>query len=464
MNACDRLLKHYYQNRAHLPGHLLPWLTALRERAAESFAAQGFPAPRDEEWKYTSLKELQKTEYYLAQALPTAEINTLPQGVKQCAASEHLLVFINGVYNSGLSSIAALPKGFILSSFAQALQDHPQLLAAALGKVSSDKAPVFSALNTALMSDGVFLWAPENAHIASPIHCLFISSTTAQAVVSNSRLLLVLNNNSNLTLLEHHIDLAAPDAQITTDGTGRKQNLCNVVTEISLSPQAHLDHYKLQHPSLNSSLITAMYVQQQRQSVFTSHSYSLGATLARHDIQIQLSGPQAECCLNGVYLVDGRQHVDYHTQIEHLAAHCRSQQIYKGVIQDSARAVFNGKVIIHPVAQHSTARQINKNLLLGEQGEVDSKPELQIYADDVVCSHGATVGQLDQQSLFYLQSRGLSEKDAQAWLVYGFISEVLERIDAPSLREFIQLPVIAKLNQLVANDVRNLLSMERGDS
>ncbi|WP_372880263.1 Fe-S cluster assembly protein SufD [Psychromonas sp.] len=463
MNACDRLLEQYKQSKEQLPGHLLPWLRTMRESAAERFATLDFPGAKDENWKYTNLKQLQKTEFQLAQAQPATNISTLPLSIKRCADNEHLLVFINGVYNPHLSNIAGLPEGFILCSFAQAVKDHPQLLAGALGKVNNEPSPLFSALNTALMSDGVFLSVPENTHINSPVHCLFISSPATEAEICNSRLLLLLNKNSRLTLLEHYMDLAVPDAEITIAETKRRQNLINVVTEIALGRQAHLNHYKLQDHSLNSSHIAAMYVQQQQESVFTSHSYSLGAALARHDIQVQLSEPQAECSLNGVYLVDGHQHVDYHTQIEHLAPNCSSQQIYKGVIQNQSRAVFDGKVNIQPIAQRSAARQINKNLLLGEQAEVDTKPELQIYADDVVCSHGATVGQLDAQSLFYLQSRGISEKDAQAWLVYGFIREVLERIDNSSMGEFIQLPVMAKLNQLVGNDISTLLAPERGE-
>ena len=195
-----------------------------------------------------------------------------------------------------------------------------------------------------------------------------------------------------------------------------------------------------------------MYVKQQQESAFTSHSYSLGAPLARHDIQVKLAGRQAECTMNGAYLVDDNQHVDYHTQIEHAVPACSSQQVYKGVIQGRARAVFNGKITIEPAAQQSSARQLNKNLLLAEKGEVDSKPELQIYADDVICSHGATVSQLDAQSLFYLQSRGFSKKDAQAWLTYGFISELLERISVPAMRQSVQQPVITRLEQLVGGE------------
>ncbi|PKH02662.1 Fe-S cluster assembly protein SufD [Psychromonas sp. MB-3u-54] len=457
MNARERLLTDFARSKAYFPGHLLPWLTSLRESAIENFAAQGFPSPNDESWKYTNTKKLQQTEYCIAQQAVIPPIDSLAAQIKaqQLCPDEQRMVFINGIYHPELSSMSPLPKGIILSSFAQALQDHPKLMASTLGKIVNHQAQPFSALNSAFMSDGLFLWAAENSQMASPIHCLFISTTSAKPVVFYPRLLIVLKNNTPLTLIEHYIDLSAtsfdPDMTATKQTAGN-HHLINTVTEIHLGSEAHLDHYKLQQESLNSRHIAAMYVQQHRASQFTSHSYSLGAALARCDIQIQLTGSQAECTLNGVYLVDGQQHVDYHTQITHLAPDCSSQQLYKGVIQGHARAVFNGKVIIHPEAQQSNAQQLNKNLLLSDSGEVDTKPELQIYADDVICNHGATVGQLDTQALFYLQSRGVSQSDAQAWLVYGFVSELLERINNPLLRKFIQLSVTAQLNRLVGND------------
>lgn len=465
MNACERFIKDYKQSKAQLPGQALPWLAAMRENAIASFAAQGLPDAKNESWKYTPLTQIEQTDYRLAQQLPKKTIDCLFEAIKGSFNNAPCLVFINGYYEASLSTYGTLPEGIILSSISEALQAHPQLVASELGKVANLQDHPFSALNTALLCDGVFLRAAENSSMEQPIHCLFISSASEQPVLSSPRLLLVLKENAQLTLLEHYIDIGRLNTSTAENKHSQANyNLLNTVTEISLSSAANLNHYKLQYESDNSAHIAAMYVQQQGASRFTSHSYSLGAALARHDIQVKLSDRQSECCLNGMYLVDGSQHVDYHTQIAHLAPACQSQQLYKGVIQDRARAVFNGEVIIDPVAQQSAARQLNKNLLLGEQGEVDSKPELQIYADDVICSHGATVGQLDRQALFYLQSRGFSEQDAQAWLVYGFISELLERIDNPALRKFIQQPLIAHLQQLVGgeSELQQLLPSENG--
>ncbi|OUS28743.1 Fe-S cluster assembly protein SufD [Thalassotalea sp. 42_200_T64] len=461
MNLCERFIQDYHQSKMFLPGLSLPWLTAERENALESLCTQGLPDIRDENWKYTKIKQLEQKDYCSAKRLDTppgvellADLLSNKALDKRLFPGEHRLVFINGHYIEDLSSVNLNQEGMVLHSFAQALQDHEELLSSTLGSIAGYEEQPFAALNTSMMSDGVFLLAQQNTRVNTPIHCLFISTATEQAVVSYPRLLLVLEDNAVITLVEHYLDitrLARNTGQTLANG-----NLTNSVTEIRLGPHARMNHYKLQYDSFDSSHISAMYVEQQRASAFTSHSYSLGAALARHDIQIRLDGRQAECILNGAYLVGGRQHVDYHTQIDHVAPGCSSQQIYKGVIQGRARAVFNGKVIIHPQTQQSAAKQLNKNLLLGKKAEVDSKPELQIYADDVKCSHGATVGQLDELALFYLQSRGICKKDAESWLVFGFVSEVLNRIDNPDMREFVLLPVLAHLNQLVGGDVKRL--------
>ncbi|OUR74835.1 Fe-S cluster assembly protein SufD [Colwellia psychrerythraea] len=461
MNAGERLLKDYSQNKARLAGHSMPWLTGIRECARESFAVQGLPEVSDEDWKYTKLTQLAQANYGFAERLDSTFIASLADNVlnKLIFAAEHRLVFVNGHYNESLSTINLLPEGVILTSLAQAIEEHAELLSSTLGSIADYATHPFTALNTAMLSDGVFLLAQKNTKIETPIHCLFISTATEQSVVNYPRLLLLLDESAELTLVEHYLDMAqlkSGMAQTLSDHNFINHNLTNCVTEVLLSPHAHMDHYKLQYDSTDTSHIAAMYVEQQRASTFTSHSYSVGAALARNDIQIKLVDSQAECILNGAYLVAGRQHVDYHTQIEHLAPGCNSRQIYKGVIHGRGRAVFNGKVIIHSQAQQSSANQLNKNLLLGEKAEVDTKPELQIYADDVKCSHGATVGQLDEQALFYLQSRGVCKKDAQNWLVNGFVSEVLKLIDNPVLREFIQLTVIAHLNQLAGGDVKSL--------
>ncbi|KGJ99192.1 SufB/SufD family protein [Thalassotalea sp. ND16A] len=333
MNLCERFIQDYHQSKMFLSGLSLPWLTAERENALASLATQGLPDTRDENWKYTKIKQLEQKNYCSAKRLDTqpwvdllVDLWSNKALAKRLFPGEHRLVFINGHYIENLSSVNLNQEGMVLHSFAQALQDHEELLSSTLGSIAGYEEQPFTALNTSMMSDGVFLLAQQNTRVNTPIHCLFISTATEQAVVSYPRLLLVLEDNAVITLVEHYLDITRLERN--TRQTLANGNLTNSVTEIRLGPYARMNHYKLQYDSVDSSHISAMYVEQQRASAFTSHSYSLGAALARHDIQIRLAGRQAECILNGAYLVGGRQHVDYHTQIDHVAPGCSSQQIY----------------------------------------------------------------------------------------------------------------------------------------
>jgi len=464
MNASERFCTAYTQSSASLRDQhqQLPWLKTLRENALHEFAAQGLPKPYDEDWKYTRLKQFEQLEFCRAERpaslLPEQMSISLPTCGVGCQ-----LVFINGWYMESLSTLDHLPTGLVLCSFAQALLDYRADLEATLGNVADREDQPFAALNTAFMEDGVFLRVAADTVIHDPIHCLFLSTATADDArprVSYPRLLILLEDNAELSVVEHYLgikslgiespDLEAPDFEMNE--LENNHNFTNTLTEILLHPGASLNHYKLQCESPDSSHIAGIHVEQQRGSQFISHNLSLGAALARNDIRIKLAGENAKCCLNGIYLVGGRQHVDNHTQVDHLVPSCCSEELYKGVIQGHARAVFNGKVVVHLDAQQSDAQQINKNLLLSKKTEVDTKPELQIYADDVKCSHGATIGQLDAQALFYLQSRGISKSDAEALLVYAFVSEIIEAIDHPGVQQLIHAPVLEQLSHLIGAD------------
>jgi len=468
MNASERFCTAYTQSSASLRDQhqQLPWLKTLRENALREFAAQGLPDPYQEDWKYTRLKQIEQAEFCRAERpaslLPEQQCTSLPT----CQVG-YRLVFINGWYMEHLSTVDHLPPGLVLCSFDQALSEQSAALESILGNVADREGQPFAALNTAFMEDGVFMQVAADTVIHDPIHCLFLSTASADDArprVSYPRLLILLEDNAKLSVVEHylgmknaHFEVEGFEAQGSEEpGLEDNHNFTNTLTEILLHPGASLNHYKLQCESPDSSHIAGIHVEQQRGSRFTSHNLSLGAALARNDIRIKLTGENAKCCLNGVYLVGGRQNVDNHTQVDHLEPSCCSEELYKGVIQGRARAVFNGKVVVHLDAQQSDARQINKNLLLSEKAEVDTKPELQIYADDVKCSHGATVGQLDAQALFYLQSRGISKTDAEALLVYAFVSEILQAIDHPGVQRLIQAPVLAQLSDLIGADTIDL--------
>lgn len=466
MNASERFCTAYTRNSGSLTGQQLPWLKTLRENALGEFAAQGLPKPYEEDWKYTRLKQIEQLEFCRAERPAPLLSDQLGTPLPTCQGG-YRLVFINGWYMESLSTLDHLPPGLVLCSFAQALSEYSDDLEEALGSIANREGQPFAALNTAFMEDGVFLQVAANTVILDPIHCLFLSAASTDDVqprVSHPRLLIVLEDNAEISVVEHYLGIKSLDMKgLGFEGQGSVEkalqdnhNFTNTLTEILLHPYARLNHYKLQCESPGSSHIGGIHIEQRRASQFTSHNLSLGAALARNDIRIKLTGEDAKCCLNGAYLVGGRQHVDHHTQIDHLEPSCCSEELYKGVIQGRARAVFNGKVVVHPAAQQSDARQINKNLLLSEKAEVDTKPELQIYADDVKCSHGATVGQLDAQALFYLQSRGISQIDAEALLVYAFVSEILEAIDHPGIQRLIQAPVVDQLSGLIGADAIRL--------
>jgi len=469
MNASERFCTAYTQSSASLRDQhqQLPWLKTLRENALHEFAAQGLPKPYDEDWKYTRLKQFEQLEFCRAERPASLLPEQMSISLPTCEVG-YRLVFINGWYMEHLSTLDHLPPGLVLCNFARALSEYSVDLEATLGNVADREDQPFAALNTAFMEDGVFLQVAADTVVHDPIHCLFLSTASiddARPRVSYSRLHILLEDNAELSVVEHYLGikgsgieslgmkssgLEEPDSE--NNELENNHNFTNSLTEILLQPGASLNHYKLQCESPDSSHIAGIHVEQQRGSQFTSHNLSLGAALARNDIRIKLTGENAKCCLNGIYLVGGHQHVDNHTQVDHLVPSCCSEELYKGVIQGHARAVFNGKVVVEPDAQQSDARQINKNLLLSEKAEVDTKPELQIYADDVKCSHGATVGQLDAQALFYLQSRGISKTDAEALLVYAFVSEIIEGIDHPGVQQLIQAPVLEQLSHLIGAD------------
>jgi len=468
MNASERFCTAYTQSSASIRDQhqQLPWLKTLRENALHEFSAQGLPKPYDEDWKYTRLKQFEQLEFCRAERPASLLPEQMDISLPTCGVG-YQLVFINGWYMENFSTLDHLPPGLVLCSFEQALSQYSADLEAILGHIADRKGQPFAALNTAFMEDGVFLRVAADTVIRDPIHCLFLSTASADDVrprVSYPRLLILLEDNAEVSVVEHYLGLKSDHFEVQgfeAQGSGEQElennhNFTNSLTEIRLQPGAILNHYKLQCESPDSSHIAGIHVEQQRGSQFSSHNLSLGAALARNDIRIKLTGEHAKCCLNGVYLVGGRQHVDNHTQVDHLAPSCCSEEIYKGVIQGRARAVFNGKVVVHLDAQQSDARQINKNLLLSEKAEVDTKPELQIYADDVKCSHGATVGQLDAQALFYLQSRGISQTDAEALLVYAFVSEVIQRISSPAVQQLIQEPVLDQLSGLMGADAIHL--------
>jgi len=402
---------------AELIGQDLPWLKSLRLKASTQFNRNGLPAKKEEDWKYTSLWVLSQQEF-THQAQP----NKLSEAqIQQLALNKNAfrIVLVDGLYSSQLSQVDDLPDGVNIVPLSQGLE----LAQPHLGKQLDLSTAGFNALNTLLMNEGIVVTVASDVEITTPIELLVINSGQTNNLATHLRNIVVLGSNSHATLVEHYVSVT--DASSLTD----------VVTEVVLAPDAKLNHYKLQQESDNTFHIATISAKQAAKSQWNNHSISLGGKLARNNIHTQLLGEHSHVKMDGVYIINGEQHVDHHTRIDHSVANTSSDELYKGVLDDTSHAVFNGKVIVHKDAQKTDANQQNNNLLLSRGCEIDTKPEMEIYADDVKCGHGSTVGQLNEDNLFFLRARGLDEDSARNLLTYAFAAEVLERIENSELRQ-----------------------------
>jgi Fe-S cluster assembly protein SufD len=402
-------------------GRAPAWLVARRQEAFDRFAAAGFPTTRQEDWKYTSVAPIARQPYHLVDAAGTMSAAAIaPFSFGERGWSQ--LVFVDGHFAPALSSLAGLPDGVRVASLAEALAADGALVEEHLGRHADDAASGFTALNTALLHDGALVHVPAGKIVDAPIHLLFVSTARDPLAATHPRVLVVLGRASAATVVESYVAL------------GDAPYLTNAVSELVLGEGASLAHYKVLRESLAAYHIGTTEVYQPRDSVFTSFSIALGARLARNGLNVLLDAEGADCTLNGLYLVDGDRHVDNHTAVDHAKPHGTSRELYKGILDGKARGVFNGKVVVRPNAQKTDAQQTNRNILLSEDATIDTKPQLEIFADDVRCAHGAAVGQLDPQAVFYLRSRGLGPEAARRLLTYGFASEITTQIKIEPLR------------------------------
>ena len=405
------------------------WLQELRDRGAARFSALGFPTTRDEEWRFTSVATIASTEFRLAPAkrLDADGLN----GFVYTDAS-HRIVIVDGHFSPELSRTAGLPAGTRFGSLAAAVIEDGDTVARYLGQLAEFGSRAFSALNTAFMDDGAFVRIPDGAVLQAPLQILFVS-TGGSSTMSHPRLLLIAGEGSQSRVVETYV--GAADLGYFT----------NAVTEVVLGENAVVDHYKVQEESTLAFHVSSMHMHAARSSTFSSHSFTLGSKLTRNDIFAVLDGEGAECTLNGLYLADGDRLVDNHTTIDHAKAHCPSHEIYKGILGGKARAIFNGKIIVRPDAQKTDAKQTNRALLLTDDAVINTKPQLEIFADDVKCTHGAAIGQLDDDALFYLQARGLTFFEARDLLIHAFAGEILDRVQIEPLKRALESELYAQL-------------------
>jgi Fe-S cluster assembly protein SufD len=401
------------------------WLQDLRARGAERFAALGFPTTRDEEWRFTSVAPIASTEFRVGPARRLSQDDL--EGYLYAAEATHRVVVVNGRFSPELSRTAGLPPGMRIGSLAQALAEQPDELSRYVGRLAAVDSRAFVALNTALAADGAYVHVPAGTIVETPIQLLFVSDGGEGApVMSHPRVLVVAGERSQVRIGETYV--GAPGQVYFT----------NAVTEIFVADHAIVDHYKVQEESVAAFHVGAMDARLGRGSTFSSHSFALGGRIVRNDANAVLDGEGGECTLNGLYIADGERLVDNHTMIDHARAHCPSHEVYKGILGGRARAVFNGKIVVRQDAQKTNAKQTNRALLLSDNASINTKPQLEIFADDVKCTHGAAIGQLDEDALFYLRARGLTFFEARDLLIHAFAGEILERVRIEPLRRALE--------------------------
>jgi Fe-S cluster assembly protein SufD len=433
--VASHYVAEYEAIRSTLPGQNLLWLDKLRANAFNHFSEHGFPSPREEEWRYTNVSAIEKKLFspFLTQSPATVRPEHLNTYQLQDTWS---VVLIDGHFSAEHSLLVGLPDTVLIMSMTEALTAQPELLQRHLSQAVQYDEHSFVAFNSAWFTDGVLIHLPAKQVLAKPIQILHIV-TQADALVS-SRNVVVLDALAEATMIETFV--AAPPS---TDSIAY---LSAVVTEVFIGQNAQLTAYKLQAESNKAYHFSGTYIKQAREARFVQHNFEFGGLLARSDTHSDLE-QAAECTLNGLYSGINRQHIDNHTRIIHSQPHATSRELYKGILDDRARGVFQGRVIVAEQAQKTDSQMNNRNLLLSSDAEVDTKPQLEIYADDVKCAHGMTVGQLEEKSVFYLQSRGVDMETARNMLTFAFANEMVDKITVKSLHDLVLTQLLTRFPQ-----------------
>jgi Fe-S cluster assembly protein SufD len=401
------------------------WLLPLRKNGMARFAELGFPTIHDEDWRFTNVAPLAKLPF--KPMSESADDAAAAKTTLEKSIFAHLpgsrLVFVNGHFNAALSAMTKLPDGVKVASLAAALTTDSAFIEKQLGLFALTDGNSFAALNQAFFVDGGFVHIPAGQTVEEPIQLIFISTAKQSGDTIQPRNLIMVGANSKATVIESY--LAADSAAYFT----------NAVTEIVAGDNAALEHVKLQDEALDAFHLATIAARLGRASNVSIHSFALGARLSRTNIRTNLAGEGLECILNGLYLTRGEQLADHHMIVEHAQPHCASHEYFNGILDDKSRGVFHGRIYVHPIAQKTDAKQTNKNLLLSDDATADTKPQLEIYADDVKCTHGATIGQLNDESIFYLRSRGLGKDTARQMLIHAFAGEIIARVKHEAVRE-----------------------------
>lgn len=416
----------------------LPFLSTLKQQGAAAFAQASIPTRKTEAWKNTSLFNL--TTHSYGKPANFVANNELQQVATIDGFNAARLVFVNGQLNTELSDALSLPN---VTLFSQANAEQQALITKHLGAVIAQAhktAHLFNDLNAAALEDGVLIYVPRNQSLSQPVQLSYLTSSDSQAVTINTRILLVMETSSEAVIVEQYASDNADQVSFT-----------NALTEIVIGDNARLQHYRLQTMQEQAQHIGAVHVDLARDSQYNAFYLSLGSRLTRNDVVVNHNVGGSHSEIAGVYIPQNQHVVDYHTCIEHKVPNCTSNEVFRGIMNDKAKAIFNGRIHIHAQAQKTNAQLSNKNLLLTNTAEIYTKPELEIYADDVKCAHGATVAQLEDKARFYLQSRGISKRDAEVMLSFGFINELLEALPHEAITQLLR-PILAKRFGREANE------------
>ena len=429
MSLKEKLLSSYIAFEDHLeddsPIH------ALRNKAIKVFETNGFPSKKEEAWKYTSLNSILKNDYSI---FPKQESVVEFRDVKKYFLHDvdtFKIVFVDGVYSSFLSETSHDGLDVCLISSALSKSKYKPVIEAYFNKAAKEDS--LTSLNTAFAKEGAYIHIPKHKEVEKPIEIINFSTGNEAALFLQPRNLIVVDENAHVQIIERHQSLSG-NAVLT-----------NSVTEIFADKRAVIDYYKIQNDGPTASLIDNTYIHQERDSSCSVHTFSFGGNIIRNNLNYYQNGEHCDSTLKGITILEGKQHVDHNTLVHHVAPNCESHQDYKGVFGDASTGVFNGKIIVEKEAQKTDAFQQNNNILIDDKSTINAKPQLEIFADDVKCSHGCTIGQLDEDALFYMRSRGIGKKEARALLMYAFANNVLESVKIPELKR--------RINKLIANKI-----------
>ncbi|MBC8153814.1 MAG: Fe-S cluster assembly protein SufD [Bacteroidetes bacterium] len=429
----DRLVTAFRENEARMNGESKTVLHQLRQTALQTFDRLGFPTIKHEEWKYSNLSAMLREAFDFS-ASSTLTVSELDQ-LRIPNLAGNVLYFVNGHYRPDLSRIVSPESEMQIKPLAEMIQTDSETIGTHFARYADFQDNAFTALNTAFAGDGVFIRVPDGKTVEEPVILRFITDAREKNVAAQPRNLIVVGRNAEVKLAESYRTL------------GENAALVNTVTEISMARDARVEYYKVQDETPRAYHIGTTHVNQSDNSHFHGTTVTVSGGFVRNDLNITLDGQHCEAFLNGLYLPSGREHVDNHTLVDHAQPNSYSNELYKGILNDRSTGVFNGKIYVRPDAQKTNAFQSCKNVVLSPGASMNTKPQLEIYADDVKCSHGTTTGKLNEEALFYLQSRGIPKEQARNLLMYAFAEEVISKIQIAPIREYLSAAVAAKLGQ-----------------